>query len=105
MRFIKYAGRRLIFLVPQLFVVSVIVFFLVRLLPGDPAYLMAGQFATEERIEDLRSTMGLDQPIYEQYARYVTNVLQGDFGHSWRSSQPVVEDIKQRLPPPSSWSS
>ena len=98
MRFVKYAGRRLIFLVPQLFVVSVIVFFLVRLLPGDPAFLMAGQFATEERIEELRSTMGLDQPLYEQYARYVTNVLQGDFGHSWRTSQPVVEDIKQRLP-------
>ena len=50
MRFLKYIVKRLFFLVPQLFVVSLIVFFLVRLLPGDPAFLMAGQFATQERI-------------------------------------------------------
>ena len=51
MRFLRYSLRRLAFLVPQLFAVSLIVFFLVRLLPGDPAYLIAGQFATKERVE------------------------------------------------------
>jgi peptide/nickel transport system permease protein len=98
MRFLRYAGRRLLFLVPQLFAVSVIVFFLVRLLPGDPAYLIAGQFATKERIEEVRTAMGLDRPLYEQYVLYVRNVLRGDFGMSWRTSQPVINDIKQRLP-------
>ena len=98
MRFLRYAARRLLFLVPQLFAVSVIVFFLVRLLPGDPAYLMAGQFATKERIEAVHSNMGLDRPLYEQYVIYVGNVLQGDFGMSWRTSQPIINDVKQRLP-------
>src|SRR5206468_4745629 len=98
MRFLKYSLRRLLFLLPQLFAVSVIVFFLVRLLPGDPAYLMAGQFATKERIEEVRKSLGLDKPIHEQYVLYVRKVLRGDFGMSWRTSQPVINDIKQRLP-------
>ena len=98
MRFLRYAARRLLFLIPQLLAISVIVFFLVRLLPGDPAYLMAGQFATKERIEEVRATMGLDKPLHEQYALYLRNVLRGDFGMSWRTSQPVITDIKQRLP-------
>lgn len=98
MRFLKYAVRRLVFLVPQLFAVSLIVFFMVRLLPGDPAFLIAGQFATKERIEEVRRTMGLDKPIHVQYAIYVSKVVQGDFGVSWRTSQPVIEDIRQRLP-------
>jgi peptide/nickel transport system permease protein len=98
MRFAKYAGRRLLFLIPQLFAVSIIVFFLVRLLPGDPAFLMAGQFATKERIEEVRRDLGLDRPLYEQYAIYVGNVLHGDFGRSWRTSQSVLQDVKQRLP-------
>ncbi len=98
MRFLKYTAKRLLFLVPQLIAVSLIVFFLVRLLPGDPAYLMAGQFATQERIEEVRGELGLDKPLYEQYVIYVGNVLQGDFGRSWRTSQNVITDIKQRLP-------
>jgi peptide/nickel transport system permease protein len=98
MRFAKYAGRRLLFLIPQLFAVSLIVFFLVRLLPGDPAFLIAGQFATKERIEEVRRGLGLDRPLYEQYGIYVGNVLQGDFGRSWRTSQSVLQDVKQRLP-------
>ena len=98
MRFLKYIGRRLLFLVPQLFAVSIIVFFLVRLLPGDPAFLMAGQFATRERIEEVRRDLGLDRPLYEQYALYVGNLVQGDFGRSWRTSQTVLQDVKQRLP-------
>jgi peptide/nickel transport system permease protein len=98
MRFLKYALRRLLFLVPQLIAVSFIVFFLVRLLPGDPAFLMAGQYATKERIEEVRSDLGLDRPLYEQYAVYLANVMRGDFGMSWRTSQKVVDDIADRLP-------
>ncbi len=98
MRFLRYAGKRLLFLIPQLVAVSLIVFFLVRLLPGDPAFLMAGQFATKERIEEVRRELGLDRPLAEQYLIYVGNVLEGDFGRSWRTSQSVTADIRQRLP-------
>ncbi len=98
MRFLKYSAKRLALVVPQLLAVSIIVFFLVRLLPGDPAFLIAGQFATKERIADVRAQLGLDKPLYEQYLIYMRNVLHGDFGTSWRSSKPVVKDIAQRLP-------
>ena len=98
MRFLRYSLRRLVFLVPQLIAVSLIVFFLVRLLPGDPAYLIAGQFATKERVEEVRRDLGLDQPLPVQYVTYVGRVLRGDLGRSWRTSQSVVEDIRSRLP-------
>jgi ABC-type dipeptide/oligopeptide/nickel transport system permease component len=98
MRFFKYTLRRLVFLIPQLFAVSLIVFFLVRLLPGDPAYLIAGQFATQERVDEVRRDLGLDRPIPEQYITYVLHVLHGDFGRSWRTSQNVVDDIATRFP-------
>jgi len=98
MRFLRYTAKRVVLLVPQLLAVSLIVFFLVRLLPGDPAYLIAGQFATRERIEQVRSQMRLDRPLPEQYLVYMGNVLHGDFGTSWRTSKPVIEDLKQRLP-------
>ncbi len=75
-----------------------IVFFLMRLLPGDPAFLLAGQFATTERIAEVRHELGLDRPLTEQYVLYVTRVLHGDFGTSWRTSQSVLADVAQRLP-------
>jgi peptide/nickel transport system permease protein len=98
MRFVRYIARRVVLLVPQLFVVSVIVFFLIRLLPGDPAYLLAGQFATQERIAEVRHDLRLDRPLLDQYAIYVTRVAHGDFGTSWRTSQSVLTDVAQRLP-------
>src|SRR5215813_14030583 len=98
MRFWRYAGRRLSFLPLQLLIVSVIVFFLVRLLPGDPSYLLAGPFATVERVAQVRARLGLDRPLYIQYVSYITSVLRGEFGTSWITSQPVLADIAQRLP-------
>lgn len=98
MRFWRYTGRRLAFLPVQLVIVSVIVFFLVRLLPGDPSYLLAGPFATVERVDEVRRRLGLDQPIYVQYVRYLRSVMRGEFGTSWITSQPVLQDIGQRLP-------
>jgi ABC-type dipeptide/oligopeptide/nickel transport system permease component len=98
MRFLRYSGKRLLFLLPQLLVVSFIVFFLIRLLPGDPAFLMAGQFATPERIAEVRRGLGLDLPLIQQYGIYLLNILHGDFGNSWRTSQSVLSDVAQRLP-------
>lgn len=98
MRFLKYAGRRLLLLPLQLLIVSLIVFFLVRQLPGDPTYLYAGPYATQERVAEVRRQLGLDQPVWMQYARYVERIAVGDFGTSMRTSQPVMQDIQQRFP-------
>lgn len=97
-RFIVFAGKRVLFTVPQLLAVSVIVFFLIRLLPGDPTYMLAGPYATMERISEVRTNLGLDQPLLTQYVDYLKRTLSGDFGVSWRTSQPVLLDIQQRLP-------
>jgi ABC-type dipeptide/oligopeptide/nickel transport system permease component len=98
MRFLKYTARRLAVLPLQLLAVSLIVFFLIRLLPGDPSYLLAGPFATVDRVDEVRRRLGLDQPVHLQYAKYVESMVKGDFGTSWVTSQPVVADIQQRLP-------
>jgi peptide/nickel transport system permease protein len=93
-----FIGRRLLFLIPQLIGISLVSFFLVRLLPGNPAYAIAGQLATQDQIEAIERRMALDQPLPAQYFAYVGEVLHGDFGVSWRTSNPVMVDIKQRLP-------
>ncbi len=98
MRFVKYTSRRLLLLPVQLLLVSLIVFFLVRLMPGEPTFLYTGPFATMERVAEVRRQLGLDQPVYVQYVKYIERVAQGDFGLSLRTSQPVMADIRQRLP-------
>lgn len=98
MRFLIYVARRLAMLPVQLFIVSVIVFFLVRLLPGDPSYLLAGPYATTDRVAEVRRQLGLDQPVYIQYLKYIDRAVHGDLGTSLRTSQPVMMDIQQRLP-------
>jgi ABC-type dipeptide/oligopeptide/nickel transport system permease component len=97
-RMTLFIGRRFLFLIPQLIGISLVSFFLVRLMPGNPAYAIAGQLATEEQIAAIEQRMQLDKPIPVQYVAYLSNVLQGDFGISWRTSNPVLVDIKQRLP-------
>lgn len=97
-RFLKFVAKRLAFIIPQLFAVSVIVFFLVRLAPGDPSFIIAGPYASQEHIQEVREEMGLDQPLVTQYVQYLERVFQGDLGVSWRTSQPVIQDIKQRFP-------
>lgn len=97
-RFLAFLTRRLAFLLPQLLAVSVIVFFMLRLLPGDPSYIIAGPYATKERIAEVRAEMQLDRPLVEQYVLYMDRVLHGNFGTSWRTSRPVLVDIEQRFP-------
>jgi ABC-type dipeptide/oligopeptide/nickel transport system permease component len=97
-RFALFVGKRLLFTIPQLFAVSVIVFFLIRLLPGDPSYMLAGPYASPERVQEVRRSLGLDKPIITQYVRYLERLSKGDFGTSWRTSQPVLADIRERLP-------
>ena len=82
----------------MLIVVS-IVFFLVHLIPGDPAAIMAGAEATVEDIEDMRKVMGLDRPIYEQYFLWLSHLVRGDLGDSIFLNRPVTTAIAERLEP------
>lgn len=90
--------RRLIAGVPLLFLVSLIVFSLVLILPGDPAVTLAGDNATEEQVEEIRQTLGLDQPIVTQYVDWLGGAIQGDLGTSLYSSREVTDTIWTKLP-------
>lgn len=79
-------------------IVIAMVFFGMRLLPGDPAVIRAGLDATPQQIENTRRVMGLDQPLHRQFISYVGGLLQGDFGSSWRQNRPVLDIITDRLP-------
>lgn len=94
-----YIVKRLLSLIPVLFVVSVAIFLIVHLTPGDPAAVILGIEATEEQIEALNEEMGLNLPIHEQYITWVTGVLQGDFGHSYFMNESVTESILSHLGP------
>ena len=90
---------RLLHLIPVLFGVTVIVFLMMSLTPGDPAEIMlANQAATPEQVASLRRDMGLDQPLPVRFVRFVGNALIGDFGQSLFHRRPVAEVIAERLP-------
>ena len=95
---VKYICKRLLTLIPVLFIVSVLVFGMVHLMPGDPARLIAGDLATEEDIERVRVNYGFDKPLPEQYLNYMNNVLHGDFGISTRTKRPVAQELAVRFP-------
>ena len=94
----RYVGRRLVHLVPVLFGVSVLVFFGMHLIPGDVALLLLGDKGSETELERLRHQLGLDQPVYIQYLRFLVDAVRGDFGVSIRTRQPVIWEIRQALP-------
>lgn len=95
---IKFILKRLATMIPVLLVVSVLVFLMVHMMPGDPAQIIAGETATEEDIERVRVAQGFDKPLPEQYLRYITNVLKGDMGTSIRTNRAVSDEIMSRLP-------
>ena len=95
---LKFLPRRLLQLVPTLFLVSVIIFGLQQLLPGDPALVMAGEERDPAVIEQIRRQYRLDQPLPVQYVYWVGNVLTGNLGESMRIKQPVSELIAAKLP-------
>jgi peptide/nickel transport system permease protein len=94
----KYFVRRLIEAIPVLFGVSVLVFMLLHLIPGDPATAMLGERATEENVQALRRQLGLDKPLYEQYIVWMGRLAQGDLGHTVRGNIPVANEIRNRFP-------
>ncbi|MEH7610676.1 ABC transporter permease [Gottfriedia acidiceleris] len=90
--------RRIIQTIPVLLGVSLVVFLIMQMVPGDPATLLAGEGATKQTIEMIRHQLGLDRPVIIQYFDYVVHVLQGDFGESLRNNRPVLDEIMIRLP-------
>ncbi len=93
----QYVARRVIAVVPVLFGISVLVFVLVHLIPGDVAQVLLGTQATDQQIETLRRGFGLDRPLPVQYVDWVSHVVQGDFGVSLRTSRPVLPDLVSRF--------
>ena len=98
MRIVKYIGRRLLFILPQLLGVFVLTFFAARAIPGDPARIMAGSLISPEGLEAVRERMGLAGTYWQQFVRYITNLFKGDMGNSWVTGNAVIYDIKIRLP-------
>jgi peptide/nickel transport system permease protein len=90
--------KRMLIAVPSLIGVVIVTFLLTRALPGDPAAYFAGPAATTEAIEQIRVKLGLDQPLYVQFIRYVGDLARGDLGNSLTTGQPVGYEIKTRLP-------
>jgi peptide/nickel transport system permease protein len=94
-----YVGRRILATLPVLAVVAVVVFGILHLTPGDPAALIAGDQATPQQTAEIRSKLGLDRPLYQQFAAWVARLLRGDLGVSIFSNQPVTHLLAQRAEP------
>ena len=92
----RYLARRLGFAVVTLVGAITAVFILTNILPGSPAEVKLGGFATPESIAALERQMGLDKPLWEQYGRYFWNLLHGDMGTSWISGHPVADERRWR---------
>ena len=95
---VRYAIRRLLLILPTLFLVSLFVFAIVRAIPGDVVDMMLEQFQYGHDADELRARLGLDRPLAVQYARWASGVLRGDLGTSLWTNRPAVRDIAARFP-------
>ncbi len=94
----RYILKRLLLMIPVLLGISLLVFTMLELSPGDPAQIILGMKATPEALDNLREQMGLNDPFLVRYIRYIANAVRGDFGTSWRTNLSVVQEIVQRIP-------
>ncbi|WP_339149373.1 MULTISPECIES: nickel ABC transporter permease [unclassified Sutcliffiella] len=95
---ISFLIKRLVQMIPVLIGVTLVVFLIMQMVPGDPAVLLAGEGASKETIEGIRTQLGLNQPLYVQYFDYLTNIFKGDLGVSIKNNKPVLDEIMVRLP-------
>ena len=89
--------KRVLLAIGVVFAISAITFFVLNIVPGDPVRIMVGEMADDATVERIREQMGLNDPVHVQYARWLTNMLQGDFGTSYTQSKPVVTLMGQAL--------
>jgi peptide/nickel transport system permease protein/oligopeptide transport system permease protein len=94
----QYTLRRILIAIPSVLGVLIIIFAMVRLAPGDPAMLLAGEFADAETVERIRERFGLNLPPHEQFIRFISGVAQGDLGRSTRTNRPVLADLTDYFP-------
>jgi len=94
----RYLARRLALTVPVLLGVATLVFALIHLVPGDPAQAMLGEGASDQEVANLRKSLGLDRPLAAQYGSFLSGLVRGDLGQSFRFGTPVVQEIRRRLP-------
>jgi ABC-type dipeptide/oligopeptide/nickel transport system permease component len=95
---IRFLAQRALIAVPTLLLVTVLVFMIVHVIPGDPAHILAGDMATPEAVAELRAQWGLDQPLPVQYLAYLKNLAAGDLGRSIATRNPVAREIGERYP-------
>src|SRR5215212_9332549 len=93
-----YILNRLLQMIPTVIVLAILVFLMIRLIPGDPAVTMLGIQATPDRVQELRHHLGLDQSWPVQFGIYARNLARGDLGNSTLARVPVIDLVKQRLP-------
>ena len=93
---LAYIGKRLLAAIPVLFGLSIIVFAIMAMIPGDTATAILGAYASPENVARINRDLGLDRSLPEQYFAWITNVLQGDFGRSFRLNRPVLDEILER---------
>ena len=95
----RYIAKRLLLLIPVLFGISVIVFLIMAMIPGDPALAILGAYATPDSMAKLNAELGLDKPLLQQYFIWLGNLLTGDFGRSYNLNRPVLDEVLERLGP------
>ncbi len=93
----SYLFHRLLTSVPVLFGITLIVFIIMSLIPGDPATAILGSYATPENVQKLNQELGLDKSLIEQYAIWMSNLLQGDLGRSYSLNRPVIDEVLERF--------
>ena len=94
----QYIIRRLLQMVPITLGILTLIFSLIHLIPGDPAAQIAGEGARPQDIENVRKSLGLDKPLWQQYTTYLTNLAKGDLGRSFRTNESVAKEIRDRYP-------
>ena len=92
-----YIAKRLLAAIPVLFGLTIIVFLIMAMIPGDPATAILGSYATPENVERLNRQLGLDKPLWQQYFIWLGNMLQGDFGRSYTLNRPVIDEVLDRF--------
>lgn len=95
---VQYIARRFLLTIPAMLAMSVVVFMMIRLIPGDPAEVILGLRATPETLQELRDDLRLNDPIWVQYGSWLGGVLRGDLGVDYRTHEPISEQLMARLP-------
>jgi peptide/nickel transport system permease protein len=95
---LRFVGKRLLAIIPVVVVVTFVVFVLMEIPPGDAANTIAGDGASEEQVQAIRTELRLDEPFFQRYAAWLGDAAQGDFGNSYTSKEPVIDMILDRAP-------